>query len=1044
MRVWFVAVIFLTVTMSPFVNHSNELDDLSTHTHFSSPLQTSLSSSSGWITGGQEISITGSGFSDLDDTNVTYDGINHQWTKTTADFGNEAGHENAIAVDSNGHVHIVHASGDGYAFTHSVYDGTSWTPSGIKNCEGSYCWGTDMVIDDNDELHAAYSTNTNKLVYMRYDGSNWNSTQVSSNAKVGPVGIALDSHNHPHISFTANGQYCGGGLYFASFDGTGWTTNAVDSGSNKGCDSALLIDRNDKAYISYLDRSQSKLKFTTNKSGSWIPYGVDSGGFSTGYPGSHTSLAVDHQGQFHIAHFDSHEDNEDLLYSVGIPNGAWTTTIVDASGHTGREPSIAIDAAGDPHIVYRSWSGWKLKYATLNPSSSNWQVSTLETGGSAGDGTGESNSILIDDGGTIHVAYTDETNGVLRYATKSTGVSVTNEVTVKFGQYGSVTADVIDDSTIRLTTPAVANPGIVTVSIIDHEGVEHQLSSTFEFIDQNDLDGDGIPNASDDCEEAAGTSTQDVNGCPDDDGDGYSNSGDAFPNNANEWMDSDGDGVGDNADAFPNDATETDDSDGDGVGDNADAFPSNAFEQLDSDGDGVGDNADEFPNDATESKDTDGDGIGDNADAFPTNAFEQFDSDGDGVGDNTDAFPNDATESEDSDGDGVGDNADAFPSDGTETTDSDGDGVGDNSDAFPNDGNRSADSDGDGVDDSMDACPNTSETGMVDETGCLILLDSDGDGVEDIYDQCPEVNASELDENGDGCFDDTDGDGILDSDDACPSTELGQSVDGVGCSDAQLLLLDTDSDGVENQNDECPGTPEGTVVDALGCELQESENDEETNSETESFFSGGDTVTTTLGISAVLLALFTLLQTNAAAALLPDAFRWVQVLRKNSKLTKEERNELTYLQSIVQAYFDNPQELAEELNQLKGDLTGRYTNNEIKKQTREKLFTLIDDLLASTPRELYQIAHNDAYFGLAGALDSEDRTKLLQEKLAMSGGDETTQQAFEHQPTGNGQPPIDAVGAVNDDGYEWVEWPQNSGEWWYRTANSSVHWLKWD
>ena len=136
------------------------------------------------------------------------------------------------------------------------------------------------------------------------------------------------------------------------------------------------------------------------------------------------------------------------------------------------------------------------------------------------------------------------------------------------------------------------------------------------------------------------------------------------------------------------------------------------------------------------------------------------------------------------------------------------------------------------------------------------------------------------------------------------------------------------------------------------------------------------------------------------------------------KLTKEERNELTYLQSIVQAYYDNPQELADELNQLKGDLTGRYTNNEIKKQTREKLFTLIEDLLASSPRELYQIAHNDAYFGLAGSIDSEDRTKLLQEKLAMSEQSGPSQEILTQDTL---QPPIDLVGSVNDDGYEWVE-----------------------
>ena len=581
--------------------------------------------------------------------------------------------------------------------------------------------------------------------------------------------------------------------------------------------------------------------------------------------------------------------------------------------------------------------------------------------------------------------------------------------------------------------------------MIDHEGVEHELSSTFEFIDQNDLDGDGVPNSNDDCENDAGTSTQDLNGCPDDDGDGYSNAADAFPNDANEWMDSDGDGVGDNSDAFPNDATETTDSDGDGVGDNSDAFPMNAFEQLDSDGDGVGDNGDEFPNDASETKDTDGDGVGDNADMFPMNAFEQFDSDGDGTGDNSDAFPNDATESVDSDGDGVGDNSDAFPNDGTESVDSDGDGVGDNSDAFPNDSNRSADTDGDGVDDTMDDCPESNQTDLVDENGCVIEIDSDGDGVEDEYDQCPEENATALDLNGDGCLDDSDGDGVLDPDDDCPSTGFGQTVTETGCSVAQLSLLDTDGDGVSDLDDTCPGTPEGTTVDAFGCELQESEGEDEATSEAESFFSGSGTVTTTLGVSAVLLALFTLLQTNAAAALLPDAFRWVQVLRKNSKLTKEEQNELTYLQSIVQAYYNNPQELVDELNQLKGDLTGRYTNNEIKKQTREKLFTLIEDLLASSQRELYQIAHNDAYFGLAGSIDSKDRTKLLNEKLAMSDGLESTATTQVYQSANQpslSEPPVHEVGSIKD-GYEWLEWPQNSGVWWYRGVNSNALWQKW-
>jgi hypothetical protein len=83
----------------------------------------------------------------------------------------------------------------------------------------------------------------------------------------------------------------------------------------------------------------------------------------------------------------------------------------------------------------------------------------------------------------------------------------------------------------------------------------------------------------------------------DDDGDGVSNSADAFPYDSSEQVDTDGDGIGNNADT---------DDDGDGLSDALDLFPLDATEQMDTDGDGVGNNAD---------TDDDGDGVGDNSDA---------------------------------------------------------------------------------------------------------------------------------------------------------------------------------------------------------------------------------------------------------------------------------------------------------------------------------------------------------------------------------------------------------------------------------------------
>ena len=1034
MRVWLVVVVLLTVCSTPILTQHPSLDVEVGVVHQTSPVQTTISPNTGWMTGGEERLIHGSGFTDLAYRNTSYDGIEHEWVETTADSTFEAGHENAIVVDSNGHVHVVHANGGTHELRHTSFDGTTWNSMKIKDCERSYCVNTHMVIDDNDELHAAYYAQGGYVMYMHHNGTDWSSTVVSSSAAYGGIGVAVDSSNNPHISYAASGNYCGSGLRLSSFNGSGWSTQTVDQHIDRGCDSALVIDGNDQFNIAYQSRDDSKMKLATDNSGSWNIYVADAGeSLYDLHPGYFLSMAIDEQGQVHIAHFD--DENKDLRYSTGVPNGEWTSTIVDSAGNTGHNPSIGLDVADHPHIVYQTWSGFNVKYATIDPTTSEWAVHTISNNGDVGG----SNSLFIDHNSVIHVAFSDESNDVLRYASKPTGVSLTQEVTIQFGQEAAVTGTVLNDSTIRVTTPSVNTTGTVNLTLVDNNGEEHLLSANFRFVDQDDLDSDGVLNPSDDCPEVAGTSTHDLTGCPDDDGDGYSDAGDAFAFDASEWLDTDGDGTGDNSDVFPNDANETTDTDGDGVGDNSDAFPMNAFDHLDSDGDGVGDNADAFPNDPNETADSDGDGVGDNSDAFPQNAFEQRDSDGDGVGDNTDAFPNDASQTMDSDGDGVGDFNDLCSQtledeevdrDGCSQgqLDGDGDGYFDTNDAFPLDSTQWLDSDGDGYGD------NWGES----DWNASRLAQWQGIFVPGALqpDYCPDESGDSTADGYFGCLDE-DGDTIADR----------FQQNATNQNDTQLNT-DTDNDGVTDVNDDCPGTTPNAITDAYGCEVKDEQEENTPLEGFKSFFSGeADAVTTTVGVGAILLALFTVLQTNVVASVLPDAFRWVRVLRTNSNLTKEERNELTYLQSLVQAYAEHPQELVEELLQLKNDLTGRYTNNEIKKETREKLYTLIDDLLNASPQELYRIAHNEGYFGLTGTLDSGNRTELLNENIAMRASTQTAAAVpFGHQSaaaTYSPQPPANAVGTVRADGLEWYESHHTSGEWWFRRAHTNEPWKKW-
>jgi len=119
------------------------------------------------------------------------------------------------------------------------------------------------------------------------------------------------------------------------------------------------------------------------------------------------------------------------------------------------------------------------------------------------------------------------------------------------------------------------------------------------------------------------------------------------------------------------------DTDGDGVSDSRDAFPQDPTETLDTDGDGVGNNTDLFPEDGTETIDTDSDTVGDNGDNCPLIAnTDQINTDanfenGDTFGDACDA---------DIDGDDVLNEGDDFPLDPEESIDEDADQIGDNKD----------------------------------------------------------------------------------------------------------------------------------------------------------------------------------------------------------------------------------------------------------------------------------------------------------------------------------------------------------------------------
>jgi hypothetical protein len=72
---------------------------------------------------------------------------------------------------------------------------------------------------------------------------------------------------------------------------------------------------------------------------------------------------------------------------------------------------------------------------------------------------------------------------------------------------------------------------------------------------------------------------------------------------------------------------------------------------------------------------------------------------------------------------------------------------------------------------------------------------------------------------------------------------------------------------------------------------------------------------------------------------------------------------------------------------------------------------------------------------LSQVIDTNERTSLLEEKLAMS--------ADADEPNHLETPPSNSLGDLDDKGTYWIEWPADSGTWHYRYAPEES-WTLWE
>ena len=236
----------------------------------------------------------------------------------------------------------------------------------------------------------------------------WNIETIDSVGLVGHyTSLKLDSSGNPHISYYDWGN---GDLKYARKIGGVWAIEPVDSAGDVGSYSSLALDSNGNPHIGYYDGTNDELKYAQKVGGSWNLEVVLSAIWVVPGVSGAVSLALDPIWEY--PHISFKGDGSELVFA-SRNNGVWDVRIAEYGSALGPSTSLALDVDMTiiPHISYQGPAG--LKYA-MRDHDGWWRFDSI---GPYGD-FGAWSSIALDAARNPVIAYSDDTNGDLKFARK--------------------------------------------------------------------------------------------------------------------------------------------------------------------------------------------------------------------------------------------------------------------------------------------------------------------------------------------------------------------------------------------------------------------------------------------------------------------------------------------------------------------------------------------------------------------------------------------------------------------------------------------------
>jgi len=351
----------------------------------------------------------------------------------TLDSGLNVGLWSSLELDSSGHPRMsyYHQDGTNTSLKYAAWNGTSWALETVDSRAGAGGFNS-LELDSSGNPHISYKrtvsvwyVGTTQYIDAALEYAAWNETESEWDIETADNGdrnvgnnssLALDSSDDPYIA-----HYWlwpdGNDLVYTYRDGSSWSDQMVDNGSQGVVGPSLALDSSDKPHISYYDIDSGGLKYGVRNGSSWAFQLLDSASQAGGYD---TSLALDSSGYPHISYIVGSDPR--LKYAWWDPTlnsgaGDWDITTVDSVTKAYQSTSLALDGSGYPHIGYYDYTNQEVKYAAWDGSS--WGIETVDWVG----GMGQDISLALDSRGFAHISYYDASNSGLKYANNTPELS---------------------------------------------------------------------------------------------------------------------------------------------------------------------------------------------------------------------------------------------------------------------------------------------------------------------------------------------------------------------------------------------------------------------------------------------------------------------------------------------------------------------------------------------------------------------------------------------------------------------------------------------